>query len=170
MSDDQSLANRKNSASASSEPSREFLELIANWATIYTGNYGKEVTEETILAWRLGLSQLQPKLLHKAFAECLRECTYLPNVAEIRAAYERIDEVENKHYFEGYSNYSEMDRDEDRALWKNLMGDFWKEHEKKSREPMIGQRWTPEDGWQPRKVSLKLEAVRAVTRKPKEVA
>ena len=91
-------------------------------------------------------------------------------MAEIRAAYERIDEVENKHYFEGYSDYSDMDRDEDRALWKNLMGDFWKEHEKKSREPMRGQRWTADDGWQPRKVSLKLEAVRAVTRKPKEVA
>jgi hypothetical protein len=159
MSADQNLAKQKKDASESTEQSKPFLELIASWINVYTGNYGKEATEETILAWKIGLSGLQPKLLHSAFAECLRECTYWPSVAEIRAAYEKIDEIENKHYFEGYETDPKLSREEDRTLWKNLMAEFWDEHHKRNPEPMPGMRWTSEHGWLPREKSLQLEGL-----------
>ena len=73
--------------SESTKQSEEVLGLIADWVKLYAGNYGKEPTEETVLAYRIGLLELKPKLLHKAFLRCLRECSFWPTVAEVREAY-----------------------------------------------------------------------------------
>ena len=79
---------QKNATPESTSQSEEVLELIADWVKLYAGNYGKEPTEETILAYRLGLSKLKPKILHRAFERCLRKCEFWPNVAQLRTAYE----------------------------------------------------------------------------------
>lgn len=84
--------NRKNLPprsvdNGSGRESGKVLELIASWVELYAGNYGREPTPETGRAYRLGLSDLRPELLHKAFGSCLRSCTFWPTVAEVRAAY-----------------------------------------------------------------------------------
>lgn len=79
--------SQSSAASESAKPQDAFSELLAQWVELYAGNYGKEPTDETYLAYRIGLSDLKVKFLHDAFAECLRKCSFWPTVAEIRNAY-----------------------------------------------------------------------------------
>lgn len=87
------MSNDRNNQKPNSEPSgsqtqlSSCLALIADWVAIYEGNYGKEPTGATIAAYRIGLLDLKPDLLHKAFSICLKDHAFWPNVAEVRKAY-----------------------------------------------------------------------------------
>jgi hypothetical protein len=88
----ESQANLQCVPSASVESQKEYLELLAQWVEIYAGNYGKEPIEETVLAYKIGLTGLRLKFLHEAFGYCLRKYSMWPAVANIREAYDLVAE------------------------------------------------------------------------------
>jgi len=149
---------RNNALNESALPPQQFSELLAQWGELYAANYGKEPTVETFLTYKIGLSDLEPRFLHSAFAECLRTSIFPPNVAKIRAAYDVIYERETRTYFEGPEPIEELSKS-DKQVLAQLFNEFWDEHLKMPSEAMPGMRWTPNQGWLARQKSLELEEI-----------
>src|SRR5579863_385563 len=146
----------RNDPNASEPQPKQFSELLAQWGELYAANYGKEPTVETFLTYKIGLSDLEPKFLHKAFEESMRTSIFPPNVAQLRESYAIIYDRETKHYFEGPEPIEEPSKS-DKQILADLMKDFWSEHDKKPSEAMPGMRWSPNHGWLARQKSLDLE-------------
>ncbi len=118
-----------------------------------------ELTPPEIELYVKPLTEYGAKQLDDAFALCLRECVFMPKIAEIIS---RI--APEKTYYEPdppmYRN------PEDKSTWEKLMAENKAEIKSKSSEPMPGQRWTAEDGWKPREESWRLGAEREARKKP----
>lgn len=163
--DERRSHQRPNNAPSVSEKQRsECSELIADWIAIYEGNFGKEPTGATIAAYRIGLSDLKPNLLHKAFAGCLRSCSFWPNVAEIRAAYRA--EAENAISVVALPEHDDsMTREESKKIFADIEKRFketkaWESGQLKKESPSKVYVTLTEYQWEARKQLLKQQAAK----------
>ena len=78
-----------------SRPSKESWDTVADWVTLYAKMYPQQEWDEgLILAYREGLEQIEPTVLHRAFKRAMRDSPsgrrgFRPSVGEICEAAER---------------------------------------------------------------------------------
>jgi len=144
--------SQQNTASASRE-------MALKWLALLSFHYKVELTPPEIELYVKPLTEYGAKQLDDAFAICLRECVFMPKVAEIIL---RIAPV--KTYYQ--PRKSSEDSARDKQVLAQLFADFWKTHKSESNEAMAGKRWTMEDGWKPREESWRLELERDARKMP----
>jgi len=127
--------------------------------------------EESILLYQMGLRHLNEEELKAAFQESIQKCKFFPSVAEML---ECLREWQDRQPTPGtaVSYESPKETANDRAIWNNLLSEFWDEHKAKDSEPMPGMRWNfdadkedeakygkgrKESGWRSREESWRIE-------------
>ena len=87
------MATVTNSVVKSSEPKKasesadSCNQVTLDWLNVYMQVYRESLTPELVVAYQSALSDLQPKLLHKAFLRAMRSSTFRPTPAEVRQSY-----------------------------------------------------------------------------------
>lgn len=66
------------------QPSQEQVELISKWVAIFSEHYHREISELGMATYIEGLKDLSPRMVAIGCDSALKECKWMPTVADIR--------------------------------------------------------------------------------------
>ena len=81
---------QENSARPNSEAKptpRSSPEFVGQWVAALAEHYRQEVSEPQVLLYRLGLADLSNMEIDHGCSEALKDCKFMPTVADIREGF-----------------------------------------------------------------------------------
>jgi len=91
MNQNQALVQSGNGISGKSPVDSDSKTTLAKWLTIFGEHYSKEISAANAAIYQRALAELTVEELEMACLECLKECRFMPTVADILAKCRRAE-------------------------------------------------------------------------------